>query len=45
MFTGGSSEKFRIAPDQVQIDTTHYRRNIMSNQPFPQQTSPSTGQQ
>jgi hypothetical protein len=25
MFTGGSSEKFRIAPDQVQIDTTHYR--------------------
>jgi precorrin-6B methylase 1 len=25
MFTGGSSEKFRIAPDQVQIDTTHFR--------------------
>jgi hypothetical protein len=24
-FTGGSSEKFRIAPDQVQIDTTHSR--------------------
>jgi hypothetical protein len=25
VFTGGSSEKFRIAPDQVQIDTTHFR--------------------
>src|ERR1700675_608372 len=25
MFTGDSSEKFRIAPDQVQIDTTHFR--------------------
>jgi hypothetical protein len=25
MFTGDSSEKFRIAPDQVQIDTTHSR--------------------
>jgi hypothetical protein len=23
--TGGSSEKFRIAPNQVQIDTTHFR--------------------
>ena len=26
MFTGDSSEKLRIAPDQVQIDTTHFRR-------------------
>src|ERR1019366_6515212 len=25
MFTGDSSEKLRIAPDQVQIDTTHFR--------------------
>jgi len=25
VFTGGSSEKTRIAPDQVQIDTTHFR--------------------
>jgi putative restriction endonuclease len=25
VFTGGSSEKIRIAPDQVQIDTTHFR--------------------
>jgi hypothetical protein len=25
MFTGGSSEKFRIAPDKAQIDTTHFR--------------------
>jgi DNA modification methylase len=24
MFTGDSSEKLRIAPDQVQIDTTHF---------------------
>jgi hypothetical protein len=24
MFTGGSSEKLRIAPTQVQIDTTHF---------------------
>jgi hypothetical protein len=26
IFTGGSSEKLRIAPKQVQIDTTHFRR-------------------
>src|ERR1019366_8622016 len=25
MFTGDSSEKLRIAPDRVQIDTTHFR--------------------
>jgi hypothetical protein len=25
MFTGDSSEKLRIAPDQVQIDITHFR--------------------
>jgi hypothetical protein len=25
MFTGDSSEKLRIAPDQVQIDTTYFR--------------------
>jgi len=25
MFTGDSSEKLRIAPNQVQIDTTHFR--------------------
>ncbi|HEY4983047.1 MAG TPA: hypothetical protein VII24_14180, partial [Pseudolabrys sp.] len=25
IFTGDSSEKLRIAPDQVQIDTTHFR--------------------
>src|ERR1019366_350458 len=25
MFTGDSSEKLRIAPGQVQIDTTHFR--------------------
>jgi hypothetical protein len=24
-FTGDSSEKFRIAPNQIQIDTTHFR--------------------
>jgi len=24
VLTGGSSEKFRIAPDQIQIDTTHF---------------------
>jgi len=24
-FTAGSSENFRIPPDQVQIDTTHFR--------------------
>jgi hypothetical protein len=26
MFTGDSSEKLRIALDQVQIDTTHFRQ-------------------
>jgi hypothetical protein len=45
VFMGRSSEKPRIAPDHVQIDTTHFDRNIMSNQPFPPPNSPSTGQQ
>jgi hypothetical protein len=25
VFMGDSSEKFRIAPDKIQIDTTHFR--------------------
>jgi hypothetical protein len=25
VFMGDSSKKFRIAPDQIQIDTTHFR--------------------
>jgi hypothetical protein len=31
MFTGGSSEKFRIAPDKAQIDTTHFRPHAPAN--------------
>src|SRR5215211_3103410 len=37
--------KTRIAPDQVQIDTTHFRPQAPANQAFPQRASPSTGQE
>jgi hypothetical protein len=30
MFTGDSSEKLRIAPGQVQIDTTHFRPQALT---------------
>jgi hypothetical protein len=45
MFTGDSSEKLRIAPDQVQIDTTHFHPQVPAKSPFPERASPSTGQQ
>jgi hypothetical protein len=28
VFTGGSSEKLRIAPGQIQIDTAHFRSQV-----------------
>jgi hypothetical protein len=30
MFTGDSSEKLRIVPAQVQIDTTHFRPQVLA---------------
>jgi hypothetical protein len=34
VFTGCSSEKLRIAPDQVQIDTTHLRSQAPAKSPL-----------
>src|SRR6266550_8211293 len=45
IFTSDSSEKLRIAPDQVQIDTTHLRPQATAKSTLSRTHSPSTGQQ
>jgi len=35
VFMGDSSEKFRIAPDKIQIDTTHFRPQPLAKSTLP----------